>query len=74
MARLLAPPEVVGADGTPVLSKRLNLRERVARIGWTQTGSEFESLLVLYRAMSGIFGVAEARRRMRLGTPVLSCD
>jgi excinuclease ABC subunit C len=69
MMRLLSPPEVLRADGTPVLSKRLNLRERVVRIGWSVTGSEFESLLVLYRTTAGIFGYAEARRRLRLGTP-----
>ena len=69
MARLLSPPEVLGPDGTPVLSKRLNLRERVVRIGWTRTGSEFESLLVLYRATAALFGVTEARRRLKLGTP-----
>ncbi len=69
VARLVDPPEVLGADGLPVPSKRLNLRERVARIAWCVTGSEFESLLVLYRAMAGIFGFAEARRRLKLRTP-----
>lgn len=69
MARLLAGPETLGADGQPVLSKRLNLRERVARFAWCVTGSEFESLLVLYEASSGIFGHEEARRRMKLRTP-----
>lgn len=69
MARLLAPPEVLGPDGAPLLSKRLNLRGRVARIGWSVTGSEFASLLVLYHATSAVFGYPEARRRLRLGTP-----
>ena len=69
MARLVDPPEVVGIDGVPVVSKRLNLRDRVGRIGWSVTGSEFESLLALYRATAGIFGLAEARRRLRLRTP-----
>lgn len=69
LARLLDPPEVPGPDGLPVLSKRLNLRERVGRIEWSATGSEFESLLVLYRATAGIFGFAEARRRLKLRTP-----
>ncbi len=61
MTRLLAPPESQ--------SKRLNLREKVRWVEWTETGSEFESLLVLYGALEGCFGVAEARRRMRLHTP-----
>ncbi len=69
VARVVDPPEMVGADGAPVLSKRLNLRERVGRIAWCVTGSEFESLLVLYRATAGIFGYAEARRRLKLRTP-----
>ena len=68
MTRLLAPPEV-GADGVVVQSKRLNLRERVRWIEWTVTGSEFESLLMLYDASASVYGGAEARRRMRLHTP-----
>jgi excinuclease ABC subunit C len=69
LAPLLAPPEAVGEDGQPVLSKRLNLRERVARIAWSVTGSEFESMLVLYRATAAQFGVEAARKRLRLRTP-----
>ncbi len=61
MKRLLDPPESQ--------SKRLNLRERVARIEYTITGSEFESTLTLYHATAAIFGYAEARRRLRLHTP-----
>ncbi len=61
MIRLLAPPESQ--------SKRLNLRERVRTIEYTVTGSEFESLLVVYDAASAIFGATEARRRLRLHTP-----
>lgn len=61
MRRLLAPPESQ--------SKRLNLRDRVARIEYTVTGSEFESSLTLYHATAAIFGYAEARRRLRLHTP-----
>jgi len=61
MKRLLAPPESQ--------SKRLNLRDRVVRIEYTVTGSEFESTLTLYHATSAIFGYAEARRRLRLHTP-----
>jgi hypothetical protein len=61
ITRLLAPPESQ--------SKRLNLRERVAGIEYTVTGSEFESTLTLYHASAGIFGIEEARRRLRLRTP-----
>lgn len=61
MKRLLAPPESQ--------SKRLNLRDRVTRIEYTITGSEFESTLTLYHAAAKIFGYAEARRRLRLHTP-----
>jgi len=69
MARLLAPKEIVDAAGKPLLSKRLNLSARVAHIDYTITGSEFESLLVLYRASAAIFGLDEARRRLKLRTP-----
>ena len=68
VTRLLAPPET-GADGAVVQSKRLNLRERVRSIEWTVTGSEFESLLLLYDASASVYGAADARRRMRLHTP-----
>jgi excinuclease ABC subunit C len=61
MRRLLSPPESQ--------SKRLNLREKVARIEYTVTGSEFESALTLYNAASAIFGAEEARRRLKLRTP-----
>lgn len=61
MKRLLAPLESQ--------SKRLNLRDRVARIEYTVTGSEFESTLTLYHAGATIFGYVEARRRLRLHTP-----
>jgi excinuclease ABC subunit C len=61
ITRLLAPPESQ--------SKRLNLRARVAQIEYTVTGSEFESTLALYHAAAAIFGLAEARRRLRLHTP-----
>ena len=63
MKRLLAPPESQ--------SKRLNLRDRVAHIEYTVTGSEFESTLTLYYAAAAIFGYAEARRRLRLHTPTV---
>ncbi|MEO6981866.1 MAG: excinuclease ABC subunit C, partial [Edaphobacter sp.] len=42
MRRLLDPPESQ--------SKRLNLRDKVARIEYCVTGSDFESSLVLYDA------------------------
>ncbi len=61
MKRLLAPPESQ--------SKRLNLRDKVARIEYTVTGSEFESTLTLYNAATTIFGHTEARRRLKLHTP-----
>jgi hypothetical protein len=82
ITRILAPPEPSAkgnqpsakgdqpsADGRPAQSKRLNLRTRVARIDYTITGSEFESTFALYHASAAIFGLAEARRRLRLHTP-----
>jgi hypothetical protein len=71
LRRLLAPPEAVDDQGRPVLSKRLNLRERVRFIEWTRTGSDFESTLVLYCASRAAFGPEEARRRLRLHPPYL---
>jgi excinuclease ABC subunit C len=61
MRRLLDPPESQ--------SKRLNLREKVARIEYCVTGSTFESSLVLYDATAALFGYIEARRRLKLHTP-----
>ena len=61
ITRILAPPDSQ--------SKRLNLRDRVARIDYTITGSEFESTLTLYHAASTIFGLDKARRRLKLRTP-----
>jgi hypothetical protein len=61
ITRMLAPPDSQ--------SKRLNLRDRVARIDYTVTGSEFESTLALYHASATIFGLDEARRRLKLRTP-----
>ena len=69
MRRLLAPPDAVDEQGRPVLSKRLNLRERVRLIEWTRTGSEFESTLVLYCASLAAFGEEHARKRLRLYPP-----
>ncbi len=61
ITRILAPPDSQ--------SKRLNLRDRVARIDYTVTGSEFESTLTLYHAAATVFGLDEARRRLKLRTP-----
>ncbi len=61
MRRLLDPPESQ--------SKRLNLRDKVARIEYSITGSAFESSLVLYDATAALFGYTEARRRLKLHTP-----
>jgi excinuclease ABC subunit C len=61
MRRLLDPPESQ--------SKRLNLREKVARIEYCITGSTFESSLILYDATAALFGHNEARRRLKLHTP-----
>ncbi len=71
LRRLLAPPEALNPDGTPVLSKRLNLRNRVRFIEWTATGSDFESTLVLYKATRQAFGPDAARKRLRLHTPYM---
>ena len=69
LRRLLLPPDTVDAEGRPVLTKRLNLRDRVRWIEWTETGSEFESVLLLYRATHALFGETEARKRLRLHCP-----
>jgi hypothetical protein len=69
LRRLLAPPEAVDEQGRPVLSKRLNLREKVRWIEYTRTGSDFESSIVLYAATRAAFGAEEARRRLRLHAP-----
>jgi excinuclease ABC subunit C len=61
LQRLLEP-----AEGQ---TKRLNLRDRIARIAWREAGSDFEALLLLHRAMSLAFGTDEARKRMRLSAP-----
>jgi excinuclease UvrABC nuclease subunit len=46
LTRLLSPPEE--------RSKRLNLRDRVQRIEYTPTGSDFESGLLLYRTLRAL--------------------
>ncbi len=68
ITRILAPPEL-SANGRPAQSRRLNLRDRVASIEYTITGSEFESTLTLYHASASIFGLEQARRRLKLRTP-----
>jgi hypothetical protein len=68
LRRLLAPPEA-DANGQPVLSRRLNLRNRVRFIDYTLTGSGFESTLLLYRASRAAFGAEAARKRLRLYPP-----
>ncbi len=61
LQRLLMPPEGQ--------TKRLNLRDRIARIAWRETHSSLESLLLLHRAMAAVFGAVEARRKLRLRPP-----
>jgi excinuclease ABC subunit C len=57
LQRLLSPPESQ--------SKRLNLRERVATIEYALTGSDFESTLLLYRALRKEFP-QNYQKRLRL--------
>jgi excinuclease UvrABC nuclease subunit len=57
LQRLLAPPESQ--------SKRLNLRERTATIKYSLTGSDFESVLLLYRTLRDEFP-REYQKRLRL--------
>jgi len=62
LQRLLAPPESQ--------SKRLNLRDRVTKIEYTLTGSDFESTLLLYRLMRQEFPKTY-QKRLRLHAPAL---
>jgi excinuclease ABC subunit C len=57
LQRLLAPPESQ--------SRRLNLRERVCRIEYTLTGSDFESVALLYRTLRREFP-RSYQKRLRL--------
>jgi excinuclease ABC subunit C len=57
LQRLLAPPESQ--------SKRLNLRERVATIEYTLTGSDFESGFLLYKVLREQFPKSY-QKRLRL--------
>lgn len=63
LTRLLAPAEAQ--------SKRLNLRNRVAQIDYTVTGSDFESKLLLYRVLRQVFPESY-RRRIKLGSPAVA--
>ncbi|HJT54835.1 MAG TPA: excinuclease ABC subunit C, partial [Candidatus Angelobacter sp.] len=62
LQRLLAPAEA--------RSKRLNLRERVAQIEYSLTGSDFESTLLLYRLYRQEFP-RTYQKRLRLHAPAL---
>jgi excinuclease UvrABC nuclease subunit len=55
-------------DARPSQSKRLRLTEKIARIEYTLTGSDFESILRLYTASIQVFGEA-TRKRMHLRPP-----
>jgi excinuclease ABC subunit C len=55
-------------DARPTQSKRLRLTEKIVRIEYSLTGSDFESLLLLYRVSAQIFGEA-VRKRMHLRAP-----
>ncbi len=55
-------------DAKPTQTKRLRLTERVARIEYTATGSDFESMLALYTATHQAFG-ERARKRLHLYAP-----
>ena len=57
LQRLLAPPESQ--------SRRLNLRERTVTIEYSLTGSDFESVLLLYRTLRDEFP-REYQKRLRL--------
>jgi excinuclease ABC subunit C len=63
LQRLLAPPESQ--------SKRLNLRERVALIEYALTGSDFESTLLLYRALRKEFPESYQKRLRLRPVPVV---
>src|SRR6185437_10603676 len=62
LLRLLSPAESQ--------SKRLNLRERVATIEYSLTGSDFESTLILYHLFRQEFP-RTYQKRLRLHAPAL---
>jgi len=55
-------------DAKPTQTKRLRLTERVVRIEYSPTGSDFESNLALYNATHQAFG-ERARKRLHLYAP-----
>jgi excinuclease ABC subunit C len=63
LQRLLAPPESQ--------SKRLNLRERTATIEYSLTGSDFESVLLLYRTLRQEFPDTYQKRLRLRPAPVV---
>src|SRR4051794_15959918 len=48
--------------------RRLQLAGRVRRIGWKLTGSDFESLLLQFELLQGVYG-PNSLERMHLGAP-----
>jgi excinuclease ABC subunit C len=63
LQRLLAPPESQ--------SKRLNLRERTAKIDYSLTGSDFESVLLLYQTLRQEFPDTYHKRLRLRPAPVV---
>ena len=63
LQRLLAPPESQ--------SKRLNLRERTATIDYSLTGSDFESVLLLYQTLRQEFPDTYQKRLRLRPAPVV---
>jgi excinuclease ABC subunit C len=63
LQRLLAPPESQ--------SKRLNLRERTATIEYSLTGSDFESVLLLYQTLRQKFPDTYQKRLRLRPAPVI---
>jgi excinuclease UvrABC nuclease subunit len=63
LQRLLSPPESQ--------SKRLNLRERVVTIEYWLTGSDFESTLLLYRALRKEFPQSYQKRLRLRSAPLV---
>ena len=66
LQRLLAPAETQ--------SKRLNLRERVAHIEYSLTGSDFESALLLYRLLRQEFPETYQKRLRLHPAPVIKLN
>ena len=66
LLRLLAPPESQ--------SKRLNLRERVARIDYSLTGSDFESGVLLYNVLRQEFPKTYQKRLRLRPAPLIKLN